>query len=455
MESRGTYLIRVLYFLVDVILINAWYFSSAWLRYQEETLQVLALNYYQQLLVVLNLTWLMLEFAQRFYSFERTEKFASTFLRLIKITFWFFILLTTYIFVFKEYDFSRLFMAYYFSGLFVLLTIWRWSAFQVVKLYRRKGGNHRHLILVGTNSRKNEFVEQVLNNKDYGFAVSASFDSAEELNAKSLEKLIQQKRADELIAFVSKETSEPSTIIRLADHLGVRLRLIPDLAYLGARRVKLNFTENIPVLTPRREPLSLWHNQLLKRSIDVVLSTILFFIVFTWLFPLLGILIKLGSKGPVFYIQKRSGIGNEVIRCIKFRTMIANNPQPEAQATRNDNRITGIGRWLRKTSLDELPQFLNVLKGDMSIVGPRPHMLIHTQKYAQKVEAFLVRHSVKPGITGLAQVKGYRGEIKGDEDLEKRVYYDVLYLENWNLMTDVKIMLHTGWKLLVGDEQAY
>ena len=455
MESRGTYLIRVLYLLVDAILVNAWYFFAAWLRYQDETLHVLKLNYYQQLLVVLNLTWFMLEFAQRFYGFERTEKFASTFMRLIKITFWFFILLTIYVFAFKEYDFSRLFMAYYFSGLFVLLTIWRWFAFQMVKLYRRKGGNHRHLILVGTNSRKNEFVEQVLNNRDYGFAVSASFDTAGELNGKSLEKLIQQKRADEVIAFVSRDTSEASAVIRLADRLGVRLRLVPDVAYLGARRVRLDFTENIPILTPRKEPLSLWHNQLLKRSTDVILSTFLLVTVFTWLFPLLALLVKFSSKGPVFFTQKRSGIGKEVITCIKFRTMIVNNPQPEAQATPNDNRITPVGKWLRKTSLDELPQFLNVLKGDMSIVGPRPHMLVHTQQYARKVEAFMVRHTIKPGITGLAQVKGYRGEIKSEEDLEKRVYYDVLYLENWNVITDIKIMLQTAWKLLMGDEQAY
>ena len=455
MESRGTYLIRLIYLLVDAFLVNAWYFSAARLRYGSEALEVLQLNYYEQLLVVLNLAWLMLEFAQRFYTFERTEKFSQTFKRLIKVSFWFFLLLTTYIFTFKEYDFSRLFMAYYFSGLFVLLAIWRWSAFQMVKLYRRKGGNHRYLILVGSNSHKKDFTKQIVENRDYGFEIAAEFKSWEEAQTEGLQHLINEEKGDELIGFVSEKGNEATELIRMADKYGIRVRLVPDFSFLGARQVQLDFTERIPVLTPRSEPLSLWHNQLLKRLIDLVFSLFLMLLVFPWLFPVLAVLVKLSSKGPVFFIQKRSGASNQVIQCVKFRTMVSGHHVPERQATENDHRTTKIGRWLRRTSLDELPQFFNVLKGEMSIVGPRPHMLVHTEKYAQMIDSFMVRHSIKPGITGLAQVRGYRGEIKSEKDLKQRVFFDVVYLENWNVFLDMKIMFQTLIKILFGDKNAY
>jgi len=177
--------------------------------------------------------------------------------------------------------------------------------------------------------------------------------------------------------------------------------------------------------------------------------------VFTWLMPLMAILIKVNSRGPVFFRQQRSGKGNNVFTCLKFRTMRVNAEADELQATKGDVRITGMGRFLRKTNLDELPQFFNVLLGHMSVVGPRPHMLRHTEQYAALIDQFMVRHLIKPGITGWAQVHGFRGETSDTYKMEKRVEYDVWYIENWSLLLDLKIIVLTLGNMLKGEENAF
>ena len=175
----------------------------------------------------------------------------------------------------------------------------------------------------------------------------------------------------------------------------------------------------------------------------------------SWLTPLLAILIKLESSGPVFFTQKRNGYSYQSFNCIKFRSMILNDKADIIQVSKADERITKIGKIMRQTSMDELPQFLNVLLGDMSVVGPRPHMLSHTEMYARKVDKFMVRHFVKPGITGLAQVSGFRGEIETDKDIIGRVKFDIYYIENWSLFLDLKIIIKTIIKAIKGDEKAY
>jgi putative colanic acid biosynthesis UDP-glucose lipid carrier transferase len=177
--------------------------------------------------------------------------------------------------------------------------------------------------------------------------------------------------------------------------------------------------------------------------------------VFSWLFPILAILIKLESKGPIFFKQMRSGRDNHAFLCYKFRSMKVNKHLEHRQATLGDPRITKVGTFLRKTSLDELPQFFNVLLGNMSVVGPRPHMLTHTEQYSQLIDQFMVRHFLKPGITGWAQINGLRGETKTTEAMLERVEADVWYLENWTFLLDIKIVLNTILKSITGDKNAY
>ena len=192
-----------------------------------------------------------------------------------------------------------------------------------------------------------------------------------------------------------------------------------------------------------------------KRLFDIVFSLLIIIFIFSWLFPILAILIKLESKGPVFFIQVRTGRNNIHFKCYKFRSMRLNNDADKKQATRNDHRITRIGSFLRKTSLDELPQFFNVLIGDMSIVGPRPHMLHHTEEYSQLTDKFKTRNLLKPGITGWAQICGLRGEVANTEAMLKRVDADVWYLKNWSFLLDLKIIFLTFWITLKGDKNAY
>ena len=173
------------------------------------------------------------------------------------------------------------------------------------------------------------------------------------------------------------------------------------------------------------------------------------------MFPVLAILIKLNSKGPIFFVQDRSGEDNRSFKCIKFRTMQVNSDADKKQATKEDARITKIGAFMRKTNLDELPQFFNVLWGNMSVVGPRPHMLTHTEEYRKRIDNYLVRHYAKPGITGWAQVNGFRGETKTLDAMEGRVKHDIYYIENWSFLLDLKIVWLTVWNMIRGEENAY
>ena len=196
-------------------------------------------------------------------------------------------------------------------------------------------------------------------------------------------------------------------------------------------------------------------NMFLKRSFDIILSLFILIGILSWLTPLLAIIIKLESKGPVFFKQKRNGLDYKEFYCYKFRSMRPNPMAHLHQVTRGDERITKVGKIIRKTSIDELPQFINVLKGEMSVVGPRPHMVSHTHMYAERIDKFMVRHFIKPGITGLAQVTGYRGEVETDEDIINRVKFDIFYLENWSMLLDLKIIFQTVYNAIRGDEKAY
>jgi putative colanic acid biosynthesis UDP-glucose lipid carrier transferase len=208
-------------------------------------------------------------------------------------------------------------------------------------------------------------------------------------------------------------------------------------------------------LSLRTIPIDKPLNQFIKRAFDIFLSVAVLVGILSWLTPLLAILIKLDSKGTVFFKQKRNGLDYHEFYCYKFRSMRDNKEADIEQVSKNDSRITRVGSFLRKTSMDELPQFINVLKGDMSVVGPRPHMVSHTHMYAERIDKFMVRHFIKPGITGLAQVSGYRGEIETDEDIVNRVKFDIFYVENWSLFLDIKIVFNTIYKAIVGDDKAY
>ncbi|MEJ7913320.1 MAG: exopolysaccharide biosynthesis polyprenyl glycosylphosphotransferase, partial [Chitinophagaceae bacterium] len=231
--------------------------------------------------------------------------------------------------------------------------------------------------------------------------------------------------------------------------------IVPDLGFFVKKQMHVDYLNEIPVLSVRKEPLQDLDNRIRKRIFDIVVSSVVLVFILSWLIPILSLLIKLNSKGPVFFAQPRTGKNNKEFLCIKFRSMKVNTQADLQQASRNDQRITGLGRFLRRTSLDEFPQFLNVLKGDMSIIGPRPHMLKHTDEYSRLVGKYMVRQFLKPGISGWAQVNGYRGETQTLEQMEGRVDHDIWYLENWSLMFDLRIMFLTVFNTAKGDKNAF
>jgi putative colanic acid biosynthesis UDP-glucose lipid carrier transferase len=221
------------------------------------------------------------------------------------------------------------------------------------------------------------------------------------------------------------------------------------------RKVHIDFARNIPILSLRTEPLENVDSQIKKRTFDIVFSIIVIFCLLSWLIPLMALLIKLDSRGPVFFTQLRSGKNNMPFLCYKLRSLRINKDSNVVQVSRDDKRFTRLGRILRKTNLDELPQFLNVVRGEMSVVGPRPHMLKHTEEYSQMLNHYMIRHYVKPGVTGWAQINGYRGEIKKKKDLRGRIEHDIWYMENWSMWLDLRIIVLTVYKSIKGDENAF
>jgi putative colanic acid biosynthesis UDP-glucose lipid carrier transferase len=243
--------------------------------------------------------------------------------------------------------------------------------------------------------------------------------------------------------------------VTFADNNLKTVKFIPDNVEVLSKKLKHDYYGIIPVLTFRTIPLDDPFSLLLKRTFDIAFSSIIILFVLSWLTPVLALLIKLESRGPVFFTQFRNGHNYKSFNCFKFRSMVLNPTADHIQVTRGDSRITTMGKFLRKTSIDEMPQFLNVFLGDMSVVGPRPHMLSHTDMYAKKIDKFMVRHFVKPGITGLAQVSGFRGEVENDKDIIGRVKHDVFYIENWSFFLDIKIIFQTIFNSLKGEEKAY
>jgi Undecaprenyl-phosphate glucose phosphotransferase len=267
-----------------------------------------------------------------------------------------------------------------------------------------------------------------------------------------------QNRIDILYcALPGSYREEITELMEFCERNTIRFRVIPspDSFIPVVKTSDLTFHGAVPVSRLRNEPLDSKGNRLVKRTFDIVFSFLVITLIFSWLFPILAVLIKLSSKGPVFFKQVRLGERKKKFTCYKFRSMQINNEADSKQATRNDPRVTKLGAFLRKSNMDELPQFFNVLLGQMSVVGPRPHPLKLNDQFRDIIDKYMVRHFVRPGITGWAQVNGFRGETRTPELMEKRVDMDIWYLENWSFLLDLKIVVKTVTNMFKKDEMAY
>ncbi len=343
-------------------------------------------------------------------------------------------------------------------NLFVLA--FKLMTYVLIKYYRTTQHNLRNYIIVGYNEQTKEFQNLLSKRKDYGYKFKGFWSNEPgdliEGNLPALDKYLNKANIDVIFCSLQNNTDEDiNDLIRIADEHFVSLKFIPDTKQVLRYKHNLEFFDYFPVLAIQKSPLDKPENRFIKRSFDILFSLLVIVFILSWLYPLLWILIKLDSKGPAIFVQKRNGLNYEPFNCYKFRSMRPNSTAHTKQVSRDDDRITYIGRFIRKTSIDELPQFFNVLKGDMSIVGPRPHMIHENERFRKKVEKFMGRHYIKPGITGLAQVKGYRGEIVTEKDIINRIKYDLFYIENWSFWLDMKIIVYTIINLIKGEDKAY
>ncbi len=447
-KGRYSGLIKPLFGLIDLAIINTAVF------YYDINLK----NNIYLFLTYISLTWIIISVKNHFYEVHRHTRIIQIIPLLFRQFVLFAIVVYAFIGFFKQPVISRLALGNYLLTTFLLISVFKISTTILLKKYRTVlQGNTRNVIVIGSNNKVRQLIKTFNTRLDFGYKFKAQFSVKDE--DFSLDKCfdyIIENNIDEIYFSVSElSNTQINMLIDFADNNLRELKFIPDNKDIYSKKLKYEYYDYIPVLSLRTIPLQEPVNKFVKRLFDISLSLFIIVFVLSWLTPILAILIRLESKGPVFFKQSRNGFNYKEFDCYKFRSMTPNKNAHLHQATKGDQRITKIGAFIRKTSIDELPQFFNVLFGDMSVVGPRPHMVSHTNLYAQRVDKFMVRHFVKPGITGLAQVSGFRGEIETDKDIINRVKYDIFYIENWSLLLDIKIMIQTFTNALKGEEKAY
>ncbi|MBZ9777929.1 undecaprenyl-phosphate glucose phosphotransferase [Psychroflexus sp. CAK8W] len=407
--------------------------------------------------VYITMCWIILSTYLGFYEVYRFTKLIKIISLTLSQALLFALIVFSFFGIFYELvrEPGRVFL--YLSKSFAIIFLFKISLHLFLKKYRKDlGGNFRRTVILGNSTKSLQLKSFFDDNPEYGYNCIKEFKIRSNTNIENIFKFILQNEIDEIYCSMAELNNDQiNAIINFADNNLKVLKFLPDNKDVFTRKLNFEYYGYLPIISLRKIPTDSTVNQLLKRSLDIVLSLGVIIFILSWLTPLIAILIKLESKGAVFFKQKRNGLDYKEFYCYKFRSM---KPNPEAdlhQANKNDQRITKIGKFMRKTSIDELPQFFNVLKGDMSVVGPRPHMVSHTHNFAENIDKFMVRHFVKPGITGLAQVSGYRGEIETDQDIINRVKFDIFYLENWSLLLDIKIVFQTVINAVKGEKKAY
>ena len=357
------------------------------------------------------------------------------------------------------------FLVVYYVSTIVVFSCWRVFVRMLLKFYRRKGYNFKRVVIVGAGKNGMELYRAMRDDISSGFNILGFFDDNLALKdilpsylgtTDKVEEFAIAKDIDEIYCTLPGTNDEKILrMLNFAEKQMIRFYIVPEFYRNVKKSMVMEFLESVPLLTIRREPLQAFYNRALKRSFDLVFSSVVLCTIFPILYVLIGFLIKRSSPGPIFFKQKRTGLYGHDFECYKFRTMRVNDQADTMQAVKDDPRKTKIGDFLRRTNLDEFPQFINVFKGNMSVVGPRPHMLKHTEQYSALIDKYMVRHLVKPGVTGWAQVTGYRGETKTLEQMEGRVKRDVWYIENWTFFLDLKIIVVTLVNMFRGDKNAY
>lgn len=419
---------------------------------------------YNVFFIVSNMAWLTSAYVNAVYTRSNHFNFEYFSRQTVRAFLLFVAIILAFIFLYN-YNYSRLFVILNFLGYGLMLFFTR-MLFSMLAFFLKKGNRfNKKVIVLGYNDLSKKLVGHFMDGRQ-NLTVQGYFEDDHHVNELSVLPILGSRKeciayaiengVDEIYSTISPESNKyVYDLAQAAETNMIRFKFVPDFHLFVNRNIYIDFVEDIPILSLRAEPLDDISARIKKRMFDLVFSFFVIVLVLSWLVPIIALLIKLNSKGPVFFVQLRSGRDNKSFRCFKFRTLRVNKEADVKQVTKNDSRITRLGRFMRKSNIDELPQFFNVLIGNMSIVGPRPHMLRHTEDYSQLLNEYMVRHFVKPGVTGWAQVHGYRGEIKQKEQLRKRIEHDIWYLENWRLWLDIRIIFLTIYVTIKGDKNAY
>ena len=444
-QGRYSGYLRPISYLIDLSIIN-----------------VLAIKYYFKeidpviYIGFMSLAWVVLSITSRFYEVYRYTRVVTILTLILRQTILFTLIVFAFFGFYPELDIEPFRVLKYVLICFSLIALTKITIYYLLQKYRADfGGNFRKTVIFGASKNAIALENFFNTSPEYGYMHLKTFD----VKKKEIEDYfdyIKEENVDEVYCSISElSNSQINEIVDFADNNLKILKFIPDNKEIYSKRLKYEYYDYIPILSLRTIPLEDSFNMIVKRVFDIIFSSLVIIFVLSWLTPVIALFIKLESRGPVFFKQSRNGFNYKEFDCYKFRSMTPNKNAHLHQATRGDQRVTKVGKFIRKTSIDELPQFFNVLFGDMSVVGPRPHMVSHTNMYAKKIDKFMVRHFVKPGITGLAQISGFRGEVESDKDIIGRVKYDIFYIENWSLLLDLKIVFQTFINAIKGEEKAY
>lgn len=463
---KNSYFLQLLF---DIVFIIILFFYFLKIQYYHLGIYVVSLkellDAHYKVLILLLMSWYFISLKTHLYEIKRNTGIGI----ILKNNIFQIILfgvITFFVSGLKKDDlFSNKVTIYFLISLFLITFFIRVVLFLFLKIYRSLGGNYIRVIFVDENNNTLSFIKFLSKRKDYGYVNCGSFlanikDDIKKNKYKfDLEKLKSFILEEEiLIIFFSLNGklshSVHDELVILAQKLHIEIRFIPSTLYNSFYSLDLEYYDTYPILLFKKFPLDDFWNQFIKRLFDILFSLFVIIFILSWLYPLIAIAILLESGKPVIYAQKRVGLGGNIFYCYKFRTM-KNSEDNDIKATvKDDSRVTQLGRILRKSSLDEMPQFFNVLKGNMSVVGPRPHMVVQDNYYNDLLLRYSRRHHVKPGITGLAQVKGFRGEINSREDMQKRIIADIYYVRKWTFYLDMIIILRTVFKTIGGDKKA-
>lgn len=448
--------LSALFFGLDLVLLLITYILSSWIELGEFNI---ARN--SSLLAVTVFIWINISLYRRLYHIHLHNGFKIRYMNFLK-TFFMFSAFVSFTYLFFNVSLNkREVLILFLTSFFVLNTLCNLALINYIRYLRSKGKNLRYTLIVGVGSNAQNILDYFNRNVDLGYRVVGCVESFNEEsvidsehvigNMNELDEIIQnQRRIDEIIIALPFNSSDKiQKVLEVADYYGKRVKYIPDYMGLLGRNFHMTTYGEIPVLNVRQTSLDLLPSSIIKRIFDVVFSgTVL--VLFSPLYLLIALAIKLESPGPVFYLPVRIGRGGKEFRMFKFRSMFKNDSAyGGTQSTqRNDPRISRVGNFIRRTSLDELPQFINVFLGDMSVVGPRPHRSFLDQQLQAQVHGYMLRHYLKPGITGWAQVNGWRGPTETEEQRTMRTYHDLHYLEHWSFTLDIKII----WLTLFGSK---